>query len=185
MAKKKDKKKDDVDAKRRAGFQFRAGILQQALDRFNENRQEFIKMDNLGHQNEMGYLQKLRDLDLVHGKTQMANRSTAASRGIGRSSAYAKMANDEATGFNRQLGDLNIGRQSFNNADLVQRNAINTGYRDYLRQLALQQTQFDAENGLPGKKIPFYQFQTGKPKLNYVTPNNNSFLQQMRKKYGF
>lgn len=167
------------------GFQFRAGLLQDALDKWNARRMELIKLDTEGASNEQKYLSSLRDLDYGHGQAIRKNLTSAAARGLARSSGYAKAVTDEATGFNRTLGDLNTQRKTYLNSDLSQRNAINTGFNDYLRQLSLQQQQFDYLNGRPSGRTSFTQFKIGAPKQNFTTPNTNSFFAQMRKKYGF
>lgn len=167
------------------GYKFGASFYRDILNRQNQDRGVLATLDSQGRDNELEYMRTLRDTDQLFDKTNQANLAGAAARGVAFSSPYAKATADTTNEFNKAFGDLSTKRKLFLTNDLTQRNLIRTGFNDYLRGLALEQAQQNAQFGAPkgikatSPKLPKELFDQ-----SFKTEESNDFLTRLRNKYG-
>lgn len=167
------------------GQQWGANFYANILNRLNQDKGVLAGLDAEGQENELEYLRSLRETGQLFDQTKLSNLNTNAATGTAFSSRYAKDTSDTANEFNEIFGDLSSKRKLFMANDLAQRNLIKTSYNDYLRGLALQQAQEHANNGKPkGIRIGSPKFPINALNQSFATPENNSFLMTLRKKYG-
>lgn len=120
----------------RLDLPFDYSAAQNALEQQQKANQDLVGLQTQSQEHAQNYLKTLRDTQQGFGEQQRQTLNDNAARGTAFSSGYGMQVGNNANQFNNQVNDLNAENTTFNNGIEAQRNQINTGLQDYLRQQA-------------------------------------------------